>query len=88
MPAVALKLILQKILTVFANSLFITLADCGDHVVVINSQDISMRGDEWYYRVYFHHTGYPGGATWTKAWELHKKDPTMVVNRLVVYTIV
>lgn len=37
-----------------------------------------MRGDEWYYRVYFNHTGYPGGATWTKAWELHKKDPTMV----------
>lgn len=37
-----------------------------------------MKADEWYYRVYFHHTGYPGGATWTKAWELHKKDPTMV----------
>ncbi|CAL8135423.1 unnamed protein product [Orchesella dallaii] len=54
-------------------------ADCGDHVVVINSQDIAMRGDEWYYRVYFHHTGYPGGATWTKAWELHKKDPTMII---------
>jgi len=54
-------------------------ADCGDHVVVINSKDIAMRGDEWYYRVYFHHTGYPGGATWTKAWELHKKDPTMIL---------
>ncbi|ODM86701.1 39S ribosomal protein L13, mitochondrial [Orchesella cincta] len=53
--------------------------DCGDHVVVINSQDIALRGDEWYYRVYFHHTGYPGGATWTKAWELHKIDPTMIL---------
>lgn len=37
-----------------------------------------MRGDEWQRRVYFHHTGYAGGASWTKAWELHKKDPQMV----------
>jgi len=37
-----------------------------------------MRGDEWEKRVYFHHTGYAGGASWTKAFELHKKDPTMV----------
>lgn len=52
--------------------------DCGDHVVIINSREISMRGDEWEKRVYFHHTGYAGGASWTKAFELHKKDPTMV----------
>lgn len=54
------------------------LDDCGDHVVVINSKDIALPGDEWRQRVYFHHTGYPGGATWTLAWELHDKDPTMV----------
>jgi len=47
-------------------------------VVVINSKDIALPGDEWRQRVYFHHTGYPGGATWTLAWELHDKDPTMV----------
>jgi ribosomal protein L13 len=58
--------------------MFRIAGDCGDHVVVINSQDIALKGDEWYYRVYFHHTGYPGGATWTKAYELHQKDPTMV----------
>ena len=33
--------------------------DCGDHVVVINSKDVSLLGREWQYRVYFHHTGYP-----------------------------
>ncbi|CAG7661307.1 unnamed protein product [Allacma fusca] len=59
--------------------------DCGDHVVVINSKEIALRADEWFYRVYFHHTGYPGGATWTKAWELHKKDPTMIIQK-AVYT--
>lgn len=54
---------------------------CGDHVIVINSKEIALRGDEWQKRVYFHHTGFHGGATWTLAWELHSKDPTMVVDR-------
>lgn len=52
--------------------------DSGDHVVVINSRDIALPGDEWEKRVYFHHTGYAGGATWTLAWQLHEADPTMV----------
>lgn len=54
--------------------------DCGDHVVVINSKHISLLGEDWKKKVYFHHTGYPGGATWTLAWELHEKDPTLVSN--------
>ncbi|XP_014250877.1 39S ribosomal protein L13, mitochondrial [Cimex lectularius] len=56
---------------------------CGDMVVVINSKDVALPGDEWRKRVYFHHTGYPGGATWTLAWELHEKDPTMVIYKAV-----
>lgn len=54
------------------------LDDCGDHVVVINTADVALPGDEWKKRVYFHHTGYPGGASWTLAWQLHEKDPKMV----------
>ncbi|XP_003707823.1 mitochondrial ribosomal protein L13 isoform X1 [Megachile rotundata] len=59
------------------------LNECGDHVIVINSKHIALRGDEWQKRVYFHHTGYHGGATWTLAWELHSKDPTMIVKKAV-----
>lgn len=63
----------------FTYSLFIYFTDdCGDHVIVINSADIALPEEEWKKRVYFHHTGYPGGASWTLAWELHNKDPTMV----------
>lgn len=57
---------------------FFVLDDCGDHVVVINSKEIALPGDDWRKRAYFHHTGYPGGASWTLAWELHEKDPTLV----------
>ncbi|KAK0181187.1 hypothetical protein PV327_003492 [Microctonus hyperodae] len=59
--------------------------DCGDHVVVINSKDIALRGDDWTKRVYFHHTTYAQGATWTLAWELHKKNKTMIVQKAVYH---
>lgn len=58
--------------------IFSFLVDCGDHVVIINSKKIAFPGEEWRRRAYFHHTGYSGGATWTPAWELHDRDPTMV----------
>jgi len=54
--------------------------NCGDHVIIINSKEIALRGDEWRKRVYFHHNTYHGGATWTLAWELHHKDPTLVID--------
>lgn len=56
---------------------------CGDHVIVINSKDIALRGDEWRKRVYFHHTTYIGGASWTLAWELHDRNPTLIVQKAV-----
>ncbi|KAH0535616.1 hypothetical protein KQX54_017694 [Cotesia glomerata] len=59
----------------------------GDHVVVINSKDIALRGDEWKKRVYFHHTTYHSGDTWTLAWELHRKNKTMIVKKAVYHAL-
>ncbi|XP_066976164.1 large ribosomal subunit protein uL13m [Macrobrachium rosenbergii] len=59
------------------------LSNCGDHVVIMNSRDIALPGVEWEKRVYFHHTGYPGGASWTLAWQLHQKDPTLLLRKTV-----
>lgn len=42
-----------------------------------------MPGDEWKKRAYFHHTGYPGGASWTLAFELHSKDPTLIMKKAI-----
>lgn len=50
---------------------------------MINSKDIALRGDEWTKRVYFHHNTYHSGDTWTLAWELHKKNKTMIVQKAV-----
>lgn len=56
------------------------IADCGDHVVAINTGTVSMPGEEWSKRVYFTHTGYAGGKSWTLAYDLHKRDRTKVMN--------
>jgi len=62
--------------------------DCGDHVIIINSKQIALLGREWQFRVYFHHTGYPkafkhagrtNGALWIPAWQLHDRDPTLIM---------
>jgi large subunit ribosomal protein L13 len=35
--------------------------DCGDHVVVINAEKVKLTGDKLKKKVYYRHTGYPGG---------------------------
>ncbi|MBM3505609.1 MAG: 50S ribosomal protein L13 [Alphaproteobacteria bacterium] len=35
--------------------------DCGDHVVIINAEKVRMTGRKAVQKVYFKHTGHPGG---------------------------
>jgi large subunit ribosomal protein L13 len=57
--------------------------DTGDHVVVINAKRIALTGRKAQDKKYFHHTLYPGGATWTSIVELMEKHPERVVERAV-----
>lgn len=75
--------LIKKYLMGLYKPIYHPMNDCGDQVIVINTAEIALPGDEWKKRVYFHHTGYPGGATWTLAHELHEKDPTMILRKAV-----
>ncbi len=35
--------------------------DCGDNVIVINAEKVMFTGRKREQKVYYHHTGYPGG---------------------------
>ena len=35
--------------------------DCGDNVVVINAEKVSLSGNKWDAKEYIRYTGYPGG---------------------------
>ena len=57
--------------------------DTGDHVVVINASKISLSGKKPESKKYFHHTLYPGGASWTSIQTVMEKHPERVVIRAV-----
>ena len=57
--------------------------DTGDHVVIINAAKVHLTGTKPENKKYFHHTLYPGGATWTSLRTLMEKHPERVVERAV-----
>lgn len=58
-------------------------ADLGDFVVVVNAANIKLTGKRAELKEYFHYTGYPGGATFTKFQELIRKNPGKVFEHAV-----
>lgn len=57
--------------------------DTGDFVIVINAEKVVLTGTKPEKKKYFHHTMYPGGATWTKLTELLSKHPERVLEKAV-----
>ena len=57
--------------------------DCGDNVVVINAEKITLSGNKWESKEYIRYTGYPGGQRSLTAKELFDKDPTRLIEKAV-----
>ncbi|MGI5897721.1 MAG: 50S ribosomal protein L13 [Candidatus Dojkabacteria bacterium] len=53
--------------------------DCGDYVVVINSDDVKLTRGKELKKTYFRHSGYPGAAKFTRFDEQIKKDSRKVI---------
>ena len=58
--------------------------DCGDHVVIINAEKIKLTGNKLEDKVYYKHTGYPGGIKSITAKKiLEGKFPDRVIRLAV-----
>ena len=57
--------------------------DCGDNVIVINSEKINLTGTKKNDKIYMRHTGYPGGQRTLTAKGLQSKNPAMLVEKAV-----
>ena len=58
--------------------------DCGDHVVVINAKKIKLTGNKSKKKVYYKHTGYPGGLKETYFEDIiNGKTPEIIVRKAV-----
>lgn len=57
--------------------------DTGDHVVVINCEKVKMTGRKKQQKVYFHHTGYPGGIKERTAEFVFSTHPDRIIRKAV-----
>ena len=57
--------------------------DCGDHVIVINSDKIRLTGKKWTDKEYVRHTGYPGGQRTATPLEVKAKSSTLIIESAV-----
>ncbi|MDR6954411.1 large subunit ribosomal protein L13 [Ancylobacter sp. 3268] len=58
--------------------------DCGDNVVVINAEKVALTGNKRNDKVYYHHTGFPGGIKErTAKFLLDGRFPERVVEKAV-----
>jgi large subunit ribosomal protein L13 len=81
---------LGRLATVVASTLrgkhktnFTPHVDCGDNVVVINAEKVTLSGTKMDNKEYIRHTGFPGGQRITKAKDLLRKKPISLIEEAV-----
>jgi large subunit ribosomal protein L13 len=57
--------------------------DGGDFVVVINASEIAVTGNKENDKMYYRHSGYPGGLKEKSLGELKKTFPTRIIEKAV-----
>ncbi len=57
--------------------------DCGDFVVIINAANTVVTGGKADKKIYYRHTGYPGGIKAATLDEKQAKDPTFAIRHAV-----
>ncbi|QMU55748.1 MAG: 50S ribosomal protein L13 [Candidatus Mycalebacterium zealandia] len=58
-------------------------ADTGDFVVVVNAEKVHLTGNKLADKMYYRHTGYPGGLKSTSAQTLSETKPEEVLKKAV-----
>jgi len=57
--------------------------DTGDYVIVINAEKVHVTGRKLDQKIYYRHSGYPGGLTSISLREQLKRHPTRVIRSAV-----
>ncbi len=57
--------------------------DCGDYVIITNASKVKLTGNKLNDKMYYDHSGYPGGLRERNAKEMIEKYPVEMVERAV-----
>ena len=58
--------------------------DTGDYVIIINADKVIMTGKKLDQKIYYHHSGYPGGLKETKYRKLLAEKPEFAIRHAIV----
>ena len=72
-----------KILRGKHKPMFAPHMDTGDHVIVVNAAGVRMTGTKAEQKIYYRHSGYPGGLRELPYTKLLAERPTLVVEKAV-----
>jgi large subunit ribosomal protein L13 len=64
-------------------SYFVRNLDCGDFVVVINAKDVRVTGKKETDKMYYRHSGYPGGFKQETLKNLRARKPEEIIRHAV-----
>jgi len=74
---------LAKILRGKNKPIYTPHVDTGDFVVVVNAEKVVLTGKKMEDKIYYHHSGYPGGLKERSAEKLLAKKPTEMIRLAV-----
>jgi len=57
--------------------------DTGDYIIVTNADKVTVTGRKSKYKMYHHHSGYPGGIKSISFQDLQAKHPTRIIELAV-----
>ena len=57
--------------------------DTGDYIIIINADKVVLTGNKLDEKIYYHHSGYPGGLKETKYRDLIKNKSCFAVKKAV-----
>ena len=63
--------------------IFTPYLDCGDYVIIVNAEKVKVTGKKLDQKIYFRHSKYIGGSTYTTLREMMQKKPATVVEHAV-----
>lgn len=83
LPLGRLSTVIATLLTGKGKPTYTPHMDAGDYVVVINAKDVPVTGDKELQKIYYRHSGFPGGIKDARLEEVREKFPERIIEASV-----
>ncbi len=83
LPLGRLSTVIATLLTGKSKPTYTPHIDGGDYVVVINAKDVPVTGDKELQKIYYRHSGFPGGIKDARLEEVREKFPERIIENAV-----